>query len=103
MLSPRRDAARPSTRSSKPCCASRPRVVAPPRSSRQAPTWHSSLRPPSGAGAVPYIATQRRRSSGAGPPDARLVLVGEQPGDQEDLRDAPFVGPAGEVLDRALR
>jgi DNA polymerase len=39
---------------------------------------------------------------GAGPPDARVVLVGEQPGDQEDLRGAPFVGPAGEVLDRAL-
>jgi len=39
---------------------------------------------------------------GRGPGDARLVLVGEQPGDQEDLRDAPFVGPAGEVLDRAL-
>ena len=34
--------------------------------------------------------------------DARIVLVGEQPGDQEDLRGAPFVGPAGEVLDRAL-
>jgi uracil-DNA glycosylase len=30
------------------------------------------------------------------------VMVGEQPGDQEDLRGAPFVGPAGEVLDRAL-
>jgi uracil-DNA glycosylase len=30
------------------------------------------------------------------------VLIGEQPGDQEDLRGAPFVGPAGEVLDRAL-
>jgi len=40
---------------------------------------------------------------GRGPADARIVLVGEQPGDQEDLRDAPFVGPAGEVLDRALR
>jgi uracil-DNA glycosylase len=40
---------------------------------------------------------------GRGPADARLVLVGEQPGDQEDLRDAPFVGPAGDVLDRALR
>jgi uracil-DNA glycosylase len=40
---------------------------------------------------------------GRGPADARVVLVGEQPGDQEDLRDAPFVGPAGEVLDRALR
>src|SRR4029453_11946463 len=37
-----------------------------------------------------------------GPADARVVLVGEQPGDQEDLRGAPFVGPAGEVLDRAL-
>lgn len=39
---------------------------------------------------------------GQGPPDARVVLVGEQPGDQEDLQGAPFVGPAGEVLDRAL-
>jgi DNA polymerase len=39
---------------------------------------------------------------GQGPADARIVLVGEQPGDQEDLRGAPFVGPAGEVLDRAL-
>ncbi len=40
---------------------------------------------------------------GRGPVDARVVLVGEQPGDQEDLQGAPFVGPAGEVLDRALR
>jgi uracil-DNA glycosylase family protein len=39
---------------------------------------------------------------GRGPADARIVLVGEQPGDQEDLTGAPFVGPAGEVLDRAL-
>jgi DNA polymerase len=39
---------------------------------------------------------------GRGPTDARIVLVGEQPGDQEDLQGAPFVGPAGEVLDRAL-
>lgn len=39
---------------------------------------------------------------GAGPPDARIMLVGEQPGDQEDLAGAPFVGPAGQVLDRAL-
>jgi DNA polymerase len=39
---------------------------------------------------------------GAGPPTARIVLVGEQPGDQEDRKGAPFVGPAGEVLDRAL-
>lgn len=40
--------------------------------------------------------------AGAGPAKARLMLVGEQPGDQEDLAGAPFVGPAGKVLDRAL-
>jgi uracil-DNA glycosylase len=39
---------------------------------------------------------------GAGPADARLVLVGEQPGDQEDLAGTPFVGPAGRLLDDAL-
>jgi DNA polymerase len=39
---------------------------------------------------------------GEGPPDAPLMLVGEQPGDQEDLRGRPFVGPAGQLLDRAL-
>ncbi|SFI96192.1 UdgX family uracil-DNA binding protein [Planctomicrobium piriforme] len=39
---------------------------------------------------------------GVGPTSARLVLVGEQPGDQEDLAGEPFVGPAGEVLDEAL-
>jgi uracil-DNA glycosylase family protein len=39
---------------------------------------------------------------GRGPAAARAMLVGEQPGDQEDIQGAPFVGPAGEVLDRAL-
>jgi DNA polymerase len=39
---------------------------------------------------------------GAGPPDAPVVLVGEQPGDEEDLAGRPFVGPAGRVLERAL-
>ena len=39
---------------------------------------------------------------GEGPTDARIVLVGEQPGDQEDLTGRPFIGPAGLVLDRAL-
>jgi uracil-DNA glycosylase family protein len=39
---------------------------------------------------------------GRGPATARAALVGEAPGDQEDLQGAPFVGPAGEVLDRAL-
>jgi uracil-DNA glycosylase len=39
---------------------------------------------------------------GEGPPEARLVLVGEQPGDEEDLKGRPFVGPAGRLLDRLL-
>ena len=39
---------------------------------------------------------------GEGPVSARLMLVGEQPGDQEDRQGHPFVGPAGGVLDRAL-
>lgn len=39
---------------------------------------------------------------GEGPPGARIVLVGEQPGDQEDRSGRPFVGPAGRVLDEAL-
>jgi DNA polymerase len=39
---------------------------------------------------------------GEGPADARVMLVGEQPGDREDLEGHPFVGPAGKLLDRAL-
>jgi DNA polymerase len=40
--------------------------------------------------------------AGEGPLDARLMIVGEQPGDAEDLVGRPFVGPAGGVFDRAL-
>ena len=40
--------------------------------------------------------------AGVGPVSAALMLVGEQPGDQEDLTGVPFTGPAGKVLDRAL-
>ena len=40
---------------------------------------------------------------GEGPPAAQMMLVGEQPGDREDLAGRPFVGPAGQMLDRALQ
>lgn len=40
--------------------------------------------------------------AGEGPARAAIMLVGEQPGDQEDLAGRPFVGPAGQVLERAL-
>jgi len=39
---------------------------------------------------------------GRGAASARIVFIGEQPGDQEDRHGAPFVGPAGEVFDKAL-
>ena len=40
--------------------------------------------------------------AGEGPEKARMMIVGEQPGDREDLEGKPFVGPAGRLLDRAL-
>jgi probable DNA metabolism protein len=40
--------------------------------------------------------------AGVGPKTARIMLVGEQPGDQEDLAGTPFIGPAGQVLDDAF-
>ncbi|SNB73687.1 MULTISPECIES: UdgX family uracil-DNA binding protein [unclassified Agrobacterium] len=39
---------------------------------------------------------------GSGPEDANIMIVGEQPGDQEDLAGKPFVGPAGQLFDRTL-
>ena len=48
-------------------------------------------------------ATGRRAVPGEGPAGAPLALVGEQPGDEEDRAGRPFVGPAGRLLDQALR
>jgi DNA polymerase len=50
----------------------------------------------------PLHAAATQTVFGEGPDDARVVFVGEQPGDQEDLAGKPFVGPAGEMFDRAL-
>ena len=52
--------------------------------------------------ACPLFKDATQAVFGEGPSKARLVLVGEQPGDAEDLEGRPFVGPAGTVLDRAL-
>src|SRR4051812_16273769 len=54
------------------------------------------------ATAPPMVEGGTRAVLGEGPGGAAIALVGEQPGDQEDLAGRPFVGPAGEVLDRAL-
>ncbi|GAA1987225.1 UdgX family uracil-DNA binding protein [Catenulispora subtropica] len=78
----------------------------------------------SGAGAEPYVPSSRSLKTlstaaeecqgcelyrnatqtvfGSGSRQARILLLGEQPGDQEDREGLPFIGPAGRVLDRAL-
>ncbi len=50
----------------------------------------------------PLYAPATQTVFGVGPVNAKLMLVGEQPGDQEDLQGEPFIGPAGQVLDRVL-
>ena len=83
--------------------------------SRRGPDWPTAAPfvPPSGdlaelAAAVdgcrgcPLHENATQAVFGAGPADARVVIVGEQPGDQEDRAGAPFVGPAGRLLDTAL-
>jgi DNA polymerase len=52
--------------------------------------------------ACPLYRNATQTVFGEGPPDARVMLVGEQPGDAEDLAGHPFVGPAGKLLDRCL-
>jgi DNA polymerase len=50
----------------------------------------------------PLFANATQAVFGEGTLTSEVVLVGEQPGDQEDVAGAPFVGPAGQLLDRAL-
>ena len=52
--------------------------------------------------ADPYVLGGTRAVLGEGPLHPALAFVGEQPGDQEDLQGRPFVGPAGELLTRAM-
>ena len=55
-----------------------------------------------GCRGCPLYANATQAVFGEGSLKAGVMLVGEQPGDQEDLAGAPFVGPAGKLLDRAL-
>jgi DNA polymerase len=54
------------------------------------------------AASPPLVPGATRAVLGEGPVGAAIAFVGEQPGDQEDLAGRPFVGPAGQVFDRAL-
>lgn len=57
----------------------------------------------SGCRRCPLYEFAKQVVPGRGPSRAPLMLIGEQPGDQEDLAGVPFVGPAGRILDRALK
>lgn len=54
------------------------------------------------AASKPLVPGATRAVLGEGPVGAAIAFVGEQPGDREDIEGRPFVGPAGQILDRAL-
>ena len=64
--------------------------------------WERLAQEAVGCRACPLWEPATQTVFGEGPADAAIMLVGEQPGDQEDLAGHPFVGPAGQVLDKAL-
>jgi DNA polymerase len=66
------------------------------------PTLDSLREQASTCRACPLWKNATQTVFGEGPPHAKVMLVGEQPGDKEDLAGHPFVGPAGQMLDRAL-
>jgi DNA polymerase len=90
-------------------------IAAEPLAPRDAAGWAPEAAPLPAAGTLEALQTQAsacRRCPlwkpatqtvfGEGPADAPVVFVGEQPGDQEDLAGKPFIGPAGQMFDRAL-
>jgi uracil-DNA glycosylase len=69
---------------------------------RGAADWAAVARAARRCRACPLWRLGTQTVFGEGPLDARVVLVGEQPGDREDLAGRPFIGPAGQLLERAL-
>src|SRR5262245_48233444 len=69
---------------------------------RRGQAWEQERRRASGCRECPLFAMATQTVWGEGPIGTPLMLVGEQPGDQEDVQGRPFVGPAGQLLDRAL-
>jgi uracil-DNA glycosylase len=66
------------------------------------PTLPSLREAAAGCQACPLYKTGTQTVFGEGLKRARLMLIGEQPGDREDIEGHPFVGPAGRILDQAL-
>ncbi len=68
----------------------------------ESPTLESLREAAAGCRACPLWKTGTQTVFGEGLKRARLMLIGEQPGDREDIEGHPFVGPAGRILDKAL-
>jgi uracil-DNA glycosylase family protein len=66
------------------------------------PTLRTAAQAASGCRACPLWKDATQTVFGEGSSGAELMLIGEQPGDREDVEGHPFVGPAGQLLDRAL-
>jgi DNA polymerase len=69
----------------------------------QRPTLPKLQRAATGCRACQLHRNATQTVFGDGPRAARMMLVGEQPGDREDVEGEPFVGPAGRLLDKALK
>jgi DNA polymerase len=67
------------------------------------PTLKTLREAAAGCRACPLWKTGTQTVFGEGLKRARLMLIGEQPGDREDIEGHPFVGPAGKILDKALK
>jgi uracil-DNA glycosylase len=66
------------------------------------PTWRKLKVAAAGCTGCPLYKTGTQTVFGEGKPEAKVMFVGEQPGNDEDLQGKPFVGPAGKLLDRCL-
>ncbi len=66
-------------------------------------TLHAARQAINGCKRCPLYENATQAVFGEGPETAEVMFVGEQPGDQEDLAGTPFIGPAGQVFDAALR
>lgn len=99
---PRRQRA-PAQPAPAPCVAAAMDTDPPSGADDRAAALHALRQALSGANDLPPWAAQATQPVfGEGPLDAPLFLIGEQPGDEEDIAGWPFVGPAGRLLDRAL-
>ena len=65
-------------------------------------SWEALLKEARGCTRCDLYKDATQTVFGEGPLDARIMFVGEQPGDQEDIAGRPFVGPAGQIFDEAL-